>query len=202
MADARRFSPSTARNREPILDVLRAAFPGPPPARALEIACGSGEHGLFLAERLGVERWQPSDPDPDGRASVDAHAAHAGERRLLPAIDLDVTKAWPDEDFDLVLCINMIHISPWACTEGLMRGASRVLAKRKGVLYTYGPYRRNGSHTAPSNEAFDQSLRARDPSWGVRDLEAVVAEAAKNELFLRSVTPMPANNFSLVFDRS
>jgi SAM-dependent methyltransferase len=199
-SDARRFSPSTVRNRDPILAVLRRVLPIQ--GLVLEIAGGTGEHAVHFAAHLPRLQWQPSDPDPDARASIDAWRASAALSNLLPAIALDVTaESWPVSRADAIVCINMIHISPWAATEGLMAGAARLLPP-DGVLFLYGPYRRDGRHTAISNEAFDQDLRRRDPAWGVRDLEAVTALAAGNRLNLKEVVEMPANNLSVVFRRS
>ncbi len=197
--DARRFAPATARNREPLLAVLERYVPEG--ARVLEIAAGSGEHACFFAERLPVAEWQPTDADAESRASIDAWRGHSGVARVAPALELDVTaSAWPVSRADVVLCVNMIHISPWEATLGLMRGAGEVLPGG-GVLVLYGPYRRFGSHTAPSNADFDASLRARDPRWGVRDLEAVAEAASAALLSLTEVVAMPANNFSVVFRR-
>lgn len=200
LPDARRFAPASARNREPILAVLaRFVREG---ARVVEIASGSGEHATFLAERLPVESWQPTDPDAPSRASIDAWTAHLHARHVKPALDLDVTRRpWPVPRADVVVCINMIHIAPWSAAEGLIRGASEVL-EPAGILYVYGPFRRGGVHTAPSNAAFDESLRSRDPSWGVRDLEAVTEEATKRGFDLEDVVEMPANNLSVVLRRT
>lgn len=198
--DARRFAPATARNREPILAVLERTVPAG--ARVLEIAAGSGEHACFFAERLPVAEWQPTDPDPESLESIDAWRAHSGAARVAPALELDVTASvWPVSRADFVLCVNMIHISPWEATLGLLSGSARLLPTG-GVLFLYGPYRRFGAHTAPSNADFDASLRARDPRWGVRDLEAVAAEAERAGFVLDEVVAMPANNFSVVFRRS
>jgi hypothetical protein len=199
MIDRRRFAPASERNREPILEVLRRVVPAD--ARVLEVASGSGEHAVHLAQPLGVRSWQPTDPDPEARASVDAWRAAVGERasRVLPALDLDVHREpWPVPAADVVLCINMIHIAPWSACEALFRGAAGVLSSG-GQVVLYGPFRRGGAHTAPSNEAFDQSLRARDPAWGVRALEAVADVAARHGFALGEVIAMPANNFSVVF---
>jgi SAM-dependent methyltransferase len=145
--------------------------------------------------------FQPSDPDAASCASIDAWAASAGLANLRPAIALDATaQHWPIPAADAVLCINMIHIAPWAAAIGLLQGAARILAPG-GVLYLYGPYKRDGRHTAPSNDAFDRGLRARDPAWGVRDLEAVAALAAANGFAAPAIEPMPANNLSLIFRR-
>lgn len=198
----RRSAPAAGRNREPILEVLARVVQGG--ARVLEIASGSGEHAAFLAPRLHVASWQPTDPDAASVASIDAWREEGGP--VLPAKELDVhTRPWPvpPGSVSVVVCINMIHIAPWSACEALMRGAGEVLPPG-GVLYLYGPFRRGGAHTAPSNEAFDASLRARDPSWGVRDLERVVDEAAKHGLVLdaEGVTAMPANNLSVVLRRT
>jgi SAM-dependent methyltransferase len=196
--DARRFAPAAARNREPILDVLRAHLPAS--GTALEIASGSGEHAVAFAAAFPTLVWQPSDPDPANRESIAAWIAAAGAPNLLPPIDLDTTgEVWPLATADAVVCINMIHIAPWDACLGLMRGAARLLAPG-GLLYLYGPFMRDGAHTAPSNAAFDESLRARDPAWGVRDL-GEVSEAAQG--FARpAVIAMPANNLSVLFRRT
>jgi SAM-dependent methyltransferase len=195
--DARRFAPAAARNREPILDVLRAHLPAS--GTALEIASGSGEHAVAFAAAFPTLVWQPSDPDPANRASIAAWIAAEGTPNLLPPIDLDATaEIWPLATADAVVCINMIHIAPWAACLGLLRGAARLLAPG-GLLYLYGPFKRDGMHTAPSNEAFDESLRARDPAWGVRDL-GEVCQAAEG-FALAATVAMPANNLSVLFRR-
>lgn len=202
MADGdmnRRMAPAATRNRQPILDVLRPALP--PEGLILELASGTGEHVAFFARVLPHLQWQPSDPDEQARRSIDAWAAEGETPNIRPAIALDVRQDdWPVDHADAILCINMIHISPWEATVGLMRGAGRLL-RPGGLLYLYGPYRRDGAHTAPSNAAFDADLRARDPSWGVRDLEQVAAEAETNGLLLDRIVSMPANNLSLLFVR-
>ena len=202
MNDLRRFAPATSRNREPILEVLRRYVA--PGANVLEIASGTGEHAVFLAPRLQVASWQPTDPDAESRRSIDAWRAHAKVERVLPALDLDVTfHPWPPfaNAPDVVTCVNMIHISPWSACEGLLEGAAAILAPEK-LLYLYGPYRRGGRHTASSNEAFDASLRARNPEWGVRDLEEVENAAARRGFTLVEVVEMPANNLSVILKRS
>jgi hypothetical protein len=205
MNDSRRFAAATDRNRQPILDVLRR-FVGPG-SRVLEIASGSGQHAIFLAPELGVAVWQPTDPDPSARASIDAWRLQANVANVLPAIDLDVTaKPWPEVLQDpanapnAIICANMIHISPWETCLAMLEGAGSLLGPQ-GVLYLYGPYKRDGRHTAPSNEAFDESLRARNPAWGVRDLGDVTRAANAAGLELVEVVPMPANNLSVVFRR-
>jgi cyclopropane fatty-acyl-phospholipid synthase-like methyltransferase len=198
LTDARRSSPSTARNREPILAVLKRVLGER--ARVLEIASGAGEHAVFFARALPHLRWQPSDPDAASRESIAAWTAHEGLANVAPPLAIDVCAAdWKaDGAFDAVVAINMIHIAPWAATAGLFAGAARVLGPG-GVVFLYGPYRRQGEHTAPSNEAFEAWLKAQDPAFGVRDLGAVEDEAKKHGLVLREIAEMPANNLSLIF---
>ncbi len=198
--DARRISPAAARNREPILEVLRRHLP--PRGLVLEIASGSGEHITHFAHASDPALvFQPSDPDGDARRSIDAWAATLGLSNLRAAVALDAAAAdWPIRHADAVLCINMIHIAPWAAAQGLMRGAARVLPPQ-GLLYLYGPFSREGRHTAPSNASFDQDLRQRDPVWGVRALEDVAALAAAAGFAPPLIEQMPANNLSLVFRR-
>ena len=171
------------------------------PARGLvlEIASGTGQHVIHFARELPHLTWQPSDPDPELRASIRAWIAQTGLSNVRVPLDLDVGRLpWPIEEADAVVCINMIHIAPWPATPALMAGAARLLSAT-GVLVLYGPYRREGQHTAPSNEAFDRSLRSSNPDWGVRDLEAVTEAAASHGLALQDVIAMPANNFCVVF---
>ena len=198
--DKRRYAPATLRNRDAILGVLKRHLPIS--GLVLEVASGSGEHVLHFAQASADTLvFQPSDPDPSARDSIDAWAASLGLANVRPAVALDaVAAAWPVSRADAVICINMIHIAPWTAAAGLMRGAAHVLSP-EGVLYLYGPYRRDGRHTAPSNEAFDGSLRARNPSWGVRDLEAVVELAESHGFAPPVIDEMPANNLSLVFRR-
>jgi cyclopropane fatty-acyl-phospholipid synthase-like methyltransferase len=204
--DARRFAPATTRNRDPILAVLaRYVRDG---AHVLEISSGTGEHAVYFAEHLPVASWQPTDPSPEARASIDAWAAHAAARaaahapRVRPALALDVTQhPWPITHADVVVNINMIHIAPWTACLALLDGAARVLPTG-GILYLYGPYRRGGTLAPPSNAAFDESLRARDPAWGIRDLETVTEEAKHRGFALEDVVEMPANNLSVVLRRA
>ena len=166
-----------------------------------QIASGTGQHAVHFAQALPALRWQPSDPDAHARLSIAAWVAHAGLANLAEPLAFDVRDAaWPAAALDAIVCINMIHISPWACTDALFAGASRVL-RPGGVLFLYGPYRREGRHTAPSNAAFDLQLRSRDPSWGVRDLETVVALGLDRGLDCIEAVEMPANNLSVVFRR-
>ena len=198
--DGRAFSPSTARNRDPILAVLQQVLK--PDARVLEIASGSGEHAVHFARAMPGVQWQTSDPDADARASCAAWIAHAKLANVAPPLAIDVrAKDWGVEGaFDAIVAINMIHYSPWASTAALFEGASRLL-RQGGIVFLYGPYRRDGRHTAPSNEAFEMWLKARDPSFGVRDLDDVEREAGRAGFFQCKVLEMPANNLSLVFCR-
>lgn len=199
-ADPRRFAPSTARNREPILQVLRDLLPTT--GRVLEIASGAGEHAAYFADHFPDLTWQPSDADPEASPSIAAWAAQARHGNVKPPLVLDVARwPWPLESAEAVICINMVHISPWACTEGLMRGAGAIL-QAGGLLYLYGPYRIDGQQTAPSNEQFEQWLKSLNPEFGVRDLADVQAEAARHGLELVQKIPMPSNNFSLVLRKN
>jgi hypothetical protein len=167
----------------------------------LEIASGTGEHAVYFAARLPVASWQPSDPNAESRASIDAWREEGGSERVLSAIELDVlVRPWPIERVDVVVNINMIHISPWRACEALFAGAREVVGEG-GAMVLYGPYKRGGAHTAPSNEAFDARLRSENPEWGVRDLEAVLEVAERSGFALREVVAMPANNFTVVLDR-
>jgi len=197
--DRRRHAPAAERNRGPILDVLRRVLPAR--GTVLEIASGTGQHVSFFATALPALDWQPSERDDADFASIAAWAQHAGTSNVRPPLRLDVTDAtWPVGSVDAIVNANMIHIAPWACCVGLMRGAGRHLVPG-GVLVTYGPYKIGGAHTAPSNESFDAELRTRDPAWGVRDLEAVAEVAATHGLVLHEQVAMPANNFTVVFRR-
>ncbi len=168
----------------------------------LEVASGSGEHAVHFAAALPQLVFQPSDPDDEALASIDAWAEASGLSNIRPAMTLDAeAPAWPVAEADAVLCCNMIHIAPWTAAVGLISGAARILQDH-GLLYLYGPFRRDGRHTAPSNEAFDRDLRRRDPAWGIRDLEAISALAAAEGFAAPEVVEMPANNLSVIFRRS
>jgi len=194
---ARRVAPSAERNKGPILEVLARVLP--PRGLVLEIASGTGQHVVHFARALPALEWQPSDADPGGRLSIERWIREEALGNVRAPIALDVLQhPWPIDRADAVACINMIHIAPWAATPALFRGIHAVAAR---IAVLYGPYRRGGAHTAPSNEAFDADLRARDPSWGVRDLEAVADAAAEEGFTLDEIVPMPANNFTLVFRR-
>jgi hypothetical protein len=165
----------------------------------LEIASGSGEHMIHFAQHLPELTFQPSDADPVARRSVAAWIAETGLSNAMTPIALDATASpWPITAASAVICINMIHISPWHATEGLMNGAAAILPTG-GPLYLYGPYRRRDVPTAPSNEEFDQSLRTRNPAWGLRMLEDVAALAKASGFSAPDVVAMPANNLSVIF---
>jgi SAM-dependent methyltransferase len=196
----KRHAPAAARNRDPILDVLRPRLPAH--GLVLEVASGSGEHVVHFAEALPGLVFQPSDRSAEARASIDDWVRTQGLGNVRAALALDAAgDVWPLERADAVLCCNMIHIAPWEAAVGLIAGAAHLLPPT-GTLYLYGPYRRDGRHTAPSNEAFDRDLRQRDPAWGVRDLEAVTALAGAQGFGPPEILAMPANNLSLVFKRT
>jgi hypothetical protein len=198
----RRHAPATERNRQPLLDVLaRVLSEGPRPCVVLEVASGTGEHAVWFGEKLPHVVWQPSDVDPGARASVDAWREEAGLSNVRPAVALDAASAiWPVTIAHAVVCINMIHISPIEACDGLLQGASRILTAG-APLVLYGPFRVHGEHTAPSNERFDHDLRARNPSWGVRDLDDVVARATTAGFDHAETVAMPANNMTVIFRR-
>lgn len=218
--DLRQYAPATARNRQPILEVLKQVLPRKHSTEntaavstILEISSGTGEHAAYFAPCLSGWYWLPSEPQATGRASIQAWGkAMPTANLLLPPLDLDVSiHPWPVEKDEVqerlaslnapvraIVNINMIHIAPWAMCEHLMAGAQRVLSE-SDILYLYGPYKREGRHTAPSNEAFDETLRSRNAGWGIRDLESVVDVAAQHGLQLSEVIEMPANNLSVVF---
>jgi hypothetical protein len=196
LSDALHF-PATTRNREPIRAVLEDVLP--PSGTVLEIASGSGEHAAYFAPHFPGLTWQPSDREPALLASIAAHAEVSGAANIARPVLLDVCKKpWPVTAADAVIAINMIHIAPWRAGLDLLAGAGAILPAG-GPLVLYGAFRRAGEHTAPSNEAFDRSLRAQDPAWGVRDLETVEAAAGDEELRLDAVVEMPANNLIVVF---
>jgi len=200
--DGRLFSPSAARNRDPIRDVFLKAMPRT--GVILEIGAGTGEHAVHIAAALPSLRWRPGDPDAASRASIAAWTAHLGLANVAPPHAIDVTAPDWDAHFepvDGVVSINMIHIAPFAAAEGLIAGAGRLI-KPGGKLFLYGPFARNGAHTAPSNAEFDRALKARDAAWGVRDLDReIVPLAAAAGLTLAEAVAMPANNLSVVFRR-
>jgi len=191
-----RRHPSADRNKAPILAVLRRVLPAA--GTVLEIASGSGQHVAHFAEALPHLTFQPSDSDPGCRASIAAWIAEAGLANVLPPLDIDArAPGWAADHADAAICCNMIHIAPWDCAEGLVEGAARLLPAQ-GPLVLYGPFKRNGAHTAPTNEAFDASLRWQNPDWGIRDLEAVEALGSAQGLALDEIVEMPANNLIVV----
>lgn len=196
--DAARYAPATRRNRDPILEVLRRHAPAE--GLVLEIASGTGEHAVYFANALRGLQWRPTDPDAEARASIAAWRALEGPPNLLEPLALDAAEpdTWPVAAADLVVSINMIHIAPWRAAEGLIAGAARILPVH-GALFLYGPFLEAEVETAPSNLAFDQSLKARDPSWGLRDLAAVTALARHFALEIADRVEMPANNLAVVF---
>lgn len=196
----RRHAPATARNRDPILAVLRDVLPSA--GLVLEVASGTGEHAVHFATALPGLVWQPSDADPQARASIAGWAAEAGLANLRPPMALDATATdWPIDRADALVCINMVHISPWAATLGLFAGAARILPPG-APLVLYGPYFRAEVETAPSNRTFDADLKARNPEWGLRDLAEIGAVAADAGFAREAVAEMPANNLTVVFRRS
>ncbi len=194
--DRRRHAPATLRNRDAIAAILRDELPAS--GVVLEVASGSGEHAVHFAQNFPDLDWQPTDPDPAALASIAAWRGDADLPNLLSPLQLDAAGDWPATRVDAILCINMVHISPWEATLGLLRGAGALLPTG-GLLYLYGPYLRDGVETAPSNLAFDASLRSRDPRWGIRAVEDVVAAAAAQGLRFDRLIEMPANNLSLLF---
>lgn len=195
MTDARRHARATGVNREPILAVLRRVLPES--GLVLEVASGTGEHAPFFAAALPGLTFQPTDADPTQLASIAAW--REGASNVLPPLALDAAApTWPVDRADAVLCVNMIHIAPWAAALGLFAGAARVLPPG-GPLVLYGPFKRGGRHLSERNAAFDDSLRAQDPAWGVRDVDDVVAAAAG--LALDETVDMPSNNLMLILRR-
>jgi SAM-dependent methyltransferase len=197
--DLRETAPSPERNKQPILEVLQRVLP--PTGLVVEIGSGTGQHVTHFAKALPNLAFQPSEMDLERHPSIKGWIEHEKLSNVRPPLAIDLTKGrWPVRAADAIVCINVIHISPWEATLALMRGAAEVLPPG-GVLVTYGPYRRDGRHTAPSNQAFDADLKSRDPRWGVRDLEEVIAAAKDAGLEFEEDVAMPANNFSLVFRR-
>lgn len=198
-------SPAADRNKQPILEVLRNVLPAR--GSALEIASGTGQHAAFFAAALPGWTWQPTDADADALPAIAAWTAQSGATNVRPPLLLDVMATqWPaqgapfTEPFDAIYCANMLHIAPWATCAALMQGSARHLSPH-GMLVTYGPYLEDDVPTAPGNLSFDQSLRQRDPAWGIRRLEEVAQEAQRAGLALRQRHEMPANNLLLVFGR-
>lgn len=193
-----RHAPAVARNRDPLTDALRPLLPAS--GLVLEVASGTGEHAVHFARRFPKLGWQPTDADPDALESIAAWAAARPAPNLRAALRLDVREVWPVARADAVLAVNLLHICPWSATDALVTGAARVMP-RGAPLIVYGPFRRAGVAPAPSNLAFDETLRARDPDWGVRRLEDVTTLAEAAGLALASVTEMPANNLLVCWRR-
>lgn len=197
--NALQHAPAAARNTGPILEVLNAQLPAS--GRALEIASGAGQHAVAFAQNFPDIAWQPSDPEANARASIAARRQQAGLKNLEPPLDIDVMQErWPDaleRPFDALLAINLIHISPWAACAGLLSGAGELLGAG-GLMFLYGPYKKDGIHTAASNVRFEAWLQAQNPEYGVRDIGDVAREAGKHGLRLDDAVAMPANNFSLI----
>ena len=189
--------PAADRNKEPILSVLQNTLP----TRGLvvEVASGTGQHVIHFAKNLGELTWLPSDPDIQFRKSIETRIRNSGLENVKTPLSLDVLgNPWPVSEADAVICINMIHVAPWKAAQALIHGVEHILSE-EGVLFMYGPYRRSGKHTAPSNEAFDLRLKDQNPDWGIRDLEDIEKLGERVGLFLETVVEMPANNLSLAF---
>jgi cyclopropane fatty-acyl-phospholipid synthase-like methyltransferase len=201
--DARQFSPSAARNRVPIREVLTRVLPKK--GIVLEIGSGTGEHVVCFAKALPRLVWLPSDPDEASRTSIEAWMISEGLTNVRAPVAIDVREeVWGVEDdapFDAMISLNMVHIAPWEAALGLLAGGKRLL-RPDGVLFLYGPFMIGGKHTARTNAAFDADLKQRDPRWGVRDIDDIVSEAMSNGLEVREVVNMPANNLSLVLVKS
>ena len=195
-----RHAPATLRNRESILKILKEVLPQS--GLLLEIASGTGEHAAFMAPELAGLVWQPSEVDPAALEDIDARTRTSGCTRILPALQLDVTATiWPLSRADVIFCCNMIHIAPWAAAEGMFAGAARLL-QPSSLLILYGPFKRNGAHTAPSNAQFETWLQDVDPRYGVRCLDReVLPLAGSNGFALADIVAMPANNFSVIWRR-
>ncbi|HEY0182303.1 MAG TPA: DUF938 domain-containing protein [Rhodopila sp.] len=193
----RRSAPAVARNRDAILQVLQSVLP--PAGVVLEVASGTGEHAVHFARAFPALQWQPSDPSPEARRSIAGWIAVDALPNIRPPIDLDAeTGLAAIAKADAILCVNMLHISPWSATEGLMQGAGRLLGPG-APLCLYGPFKRPDHPLEPSNRAFDADLWQRDPRWGLRELDAVTACAAAHGLALDQVVAMPANNLMPIF---
>ena len=194
------YSPAAARNTDVILGSLAGHLPAH--GSVLEIAAGSGQHAVAAARAFSGIEWQATDPSLEALTSIQAWRSDQTLPNLAEPIQVDMTDAntWPDKVYDAIVCINMIHISPWSATEGLMALAQKVLPLG-GLLYLYGPYKEGDVPLASSNAAFDESLKSRDPSWGLRDVADVIALAKQHGLRFTRRTAMPANNISLMFRR-
>ncbi|WP_301750008.1 DUF938 domain-containing protein [uncultured Erythrobacter sp.] len=195
----KQHAPATERNRAPIAEVLARELPAS--GTVLEIAAGTGEHAVFFAERFPALAWQPTDPSPEALASIAAYREdYPGDNLAAPLLlDAAAPDAWPVGQAAAIVCINMVHISPWEATLGLFRGAAHVLSIGGGPLILYGPYIEQGVVIAPSNLDFDASLKARNPLWGLREAEALDALAAQHGMMRTARHALPANNIMLVY---
>jgi len=200
LPDGRCVAPAAERNKGPILEVLQRVLP--PRGLVLEIGSGTGQHVVHFAKALSLLSWQPSDPDPENRQSIAlwSRVEELGNVRAPLALDVR-ERPWPIDAADAIVCSNVVHVSPWAATLALFDGVREVLPS-EGVLFLYGPYRRGGRHTAPSNEKFDADLRAHNPEWGLRDIDELAEVADRVGFALAEIVDMPANNFSLVFRKT
>lgn len=207
--DGRLDAPAFHRNRIPILDVV-TRFLKDRSGDVIEIGAGTGQHTVEFAKALSNLTWWPSDPNPNHRESIRAWSQQAGLENVRLPIPLDAAELdWalakdgrpPEGNIAAIVCINVLHIAPWAVAEGLVRGASRYLSK-DGTLLIYGPYKKNGIHISASNEEFDAVLRARNPAWGVRDTQSIGDLVAIHNLRLAEIVPMPANNLTLILTRA
>lgn len=198
-AIGRPHNPAAERNKEPIREVLQRVLPAQ--GLVLEIASGPGTHVAHFAPAMPDLQWQPSERDADLRQAIEARRQEEALTNVRAPLALDLLQSdWPLDRADAIVCINLTHVAPWAATPALFAGAARILPA-DGIVVLYGPFRRGGQHTAPSNEQFDRALRARDPEWGLRDVEAVAQAAAEQGMALGEIVDMPANNLCLVFRR-
>jgi hypothetical protein len=196
-AAVRLISPSAERNKAPIAEVLDRMLPVE--GEVVEVSSGTGQHIVYFAKRMPRLTWQPTECDPECLRSIEAWRGHEELPNVREPLFLQVCEEiWPMASADAVVCLNMIHIAPWSATVGLLRGAAKVL-RPGSALFLYGPFRRNGAHTAPSNAEFDRLLQARNPRWGVRNLEDVESVAAKEAFELCEIHQFPANNLGVVF---
>jgi cyclopropane fatty-acyl-phospholipid synthase-like methyltransferase len=200
--DFRLHAPAYARNRDPILQLIQDLVAAD--ATVLEVGSGSGEHAVYVAQHMPELTWQPSDPDPTMRASIEGWIEHAGAGNVRPplAIDCAADDWWslPDAVPDLIIAINFTHIVTQPVIDGLLTGAGRLL-RPGGLLALYGPFRFNGDYTSQSNKSFDIMLAQQNREWGLRDLNNIAAAAAPHGLELKEIVAMPSNNHTLVLKR-
>ena len=202
-------APAAERNKEPILNVLRALLNPDRALKALEIASGTGQHVAHFAKHFDNITWTPTDVDTSSFSSILKHVEHENLSNVNPPVYLDVSKPieeWPENikssQYDLILCSNMIHITPWICTLGLFSAVTKLLNPTSGQLITYGPYAIDGVLTPESNVRFDEGLKRSNPEWGVRDIRDLEKLAAAGDLKLIKIFEMPANNKMLLFRKS